>query len=675
MSSLHILLTVASSLVAFIFVGFTIHKLLKEDQGTDQMKDIATAIQDGARAFLAREFKMLGITVLIVAILLGILTSIGKVGVFNTGEAVAFVIGAIVSAFAGWLGMKVATEANVRTTQALAGSFTKAFSIAFSGGAVMGMTVVSFGLLGIIAIFAITGSAEILIGYAFGSSLVALFMRVGGGIYTKSADVGADLVGKVEAGIPEDDPRNPAVIADAVGDNVGDVAGMGSDLFESYVSAIIAAMILGAAVLGMNGMLLPIFLAASGIIISLIGIMFVRVNKSAENAPFEEQTKAVRGAMSRGVLISNILMIIASYFIVSRLMGDLSLFWALLVGIVAGFIIGKATEYYTSGDKAPTASIITASETGAPTNIIQGLSVGMMSTFIPVVAVAIATVLAHDIAGLYGIAIASVGILVILGVNLSMDSYGPIADNAAGIAELAGLGENVRSRADALDAVGNTTAAIGKGFAIGSAALASLAWIATFFHTAGLAEVNLLSPRVIAGIFVGSAIAFVISAFLMRAVAKGGYEVVKEVRRQFKETPGLLEGTAKPDYKRVVDITTARALKDTAIPGLIVIFTPLIVGLLGGLEAVGGLLVGTLASGFLMALFMSNAGGAWDNAKKYIEKGDIAGEKKGGDAHKAAVIGDTVGDPLKDTSGPSMNILIKLMSIVALIIAPLIALR
>jgi len=649
--------------VSFLFLFYSIRSILSESSGNALMQEIAESIQKGAATFLRREFKVLSIVLIVIAVALFFV---------NKAEALTFLFGAVVSATAGVVGMKVATSANVRTTEALKTSFSKGFKIAFSGGAVMGIAVVSFGLLGVGIVYFFTQDTGTLIGYAFGSSLVALFMRVGGGIFTKSADIGADLVGKVEAGIPEDDYRNPATIADNVGDNVGDVAGMGSDLFESYVSAIIAAIILGTALLGEKGAALPMLLASFGIIVSLIGISFVRIPKSIEKLSFEEQTKKIRAAMNKGVVISNLLMVVVAFFLIQNMFEDLNLFYTLVVGMAIGFIIGKATEYYTASDKPPTQSIVEASQTGPSTNIIQGIYVGMMSSLVPVLAVAIGTVIVFELSGLYGIAIASVGIVVVLGINLSMDSYGPIADNAAGIAEMSGLGEDVRKKADALDSVGNTTAAIGKGFAIGSAALASLAWVAMFFHEAGIADVSLINPRVIAGIFIGSMLTYVFSALLMRAVGKGGFAVVQEVRRQFKEIPGLLEGKAKADHNLVVDITTQRALKDMVVPGILVIATPLLVGIIGGTDAIGGLLIGALSTGFLTALFMSNAGGAWDNAKKYIEAGNAGG--KGSDVHKAAVVGDTVGDPFKDTAGPSLNILIKLIGKVAVISIPLLLL-
>lgn len=660
MSSM-LFLFLGSCLLAFLYIGYTARKILKADQGTDDMKFIAKAIQAGAMAFMRREFKIMTPIFLVIAAVIFLFV--------NQLEALFFLAGAILSAFSGYIGMRIATVANARTASAVRVNFSKGFDIAFSGGAVMGMTVVGLGLLGIIIVYLISSELSSLIGYAFGSSLTALFLRVGGGIYTKSADVGADLVGKIEAGIPEDDYRNPATIADNVGDNVGDIAGMGSDLFESYVSAIIAAAILGLAVIGQDGIIMPLALAAIGIICSLIGISLVKVSQKTSEASFETQTQKVRSAMTRGVVISNVLMIIASFFFIKEMTGELGLFWALFSGMAAGFIVGKITEYYTAGDKPPTKSIVKASRTGAATNIIQGLSVGMMSTLVPVLAVVIATIISFHFGGLFGIALASVGILVVLGINLSMDCYGPIADNAAGISEMAGLGKEARERADALDSVGNTTAAIGKGFAISSAALAALAWVATFFHEAGLDEVNLIGVEVISGIFIGAVMSFVFSALLMKSVGVGGMKVVEEVRRQFKEIPGILEGKTKPDYAKCVDITTKEALNQMILPAVILVFTPLAVGFVIGIEAVGGLLVGALASGFLLAIFMSNSGGAWDNAKKYIESGHEGG--KGSEVHKVAVIGDTVGDPFKDTAGPSLNILIKLVGKVAVVAIPL----
>jgi K(+)-stimulated pyrophosphate-energized sodium pump len=531
----------------------------------------------------------------------------------------------------------------------------------------MGLLVVGFGLSGLLIVWLMFENSQLLIGYAFGSSLVALFLRVGGGIYTKSADVGADLVGKVEKGIPEDDPRNPAVIADAVGDNVGDIAGMGSDLFESYVSAIVAAAVLGVPLFGEKGLFLPILLAAAGILSSLIGNFFVVV-KEKKGDSFQNQTKSVRKAMEKGIIVANILMVIASWFIVKEF-GEIGMFWALLTGLLVGILIGEVTKYYTSDGYKPVLGIAKASQSGTSINIIEGLSQGMISTVVPALAIGIAMIVAFEFANLFGIALAGVGILAVLGINLSSDSYGPIVDNAAGIAEMTSLPPEVRQRTDALDSVGNTTAATGKGFAIGSAALTALAWIATFFETAKIESADITDPRVIGGFMTGAALSFLFCALLMKAVSKGSFSIVEEVRRQFAEIKGLMEGKAKPDYSRVVDLTTKRALKEMILPGVLVVITPILTGILLGMEGLGGLLMGGLVCGFLLAVMMSNSGGAWDNAKKYIESGNFGG--KGSEAHKAAVVGDTVGDPMKDTAGPSLNILIKLIGKVAVIFVPL----
>ena len=649
-----------SGILALAFALYLIREILKFSQGSEKMKEIGRYIHAGAVAFLKREVRAMVPILGIIAILLGFFISFK--------EAFTFLIGVMLSLLAGYIGMQISTRANVRSAQAASESLAKTFKVAFSGGTVMGMTVVGLGLLGLVGIYLLFDDPELLIGYAFGSSLTALFLRVGGGIYTKSADVGADLVGKVESGIPEDDPRNPAVIADAVGDNVGDIAGMGSDLFESYVSAIIATIVLGIAAGIHNGVALPLALASAGIICSIVGSFFVRVSKKTAQQNFSEQTEEVSKAMNRGVIIANLLMVGAAFFLVRRLCASLDLFWAVAAGLVAGFLIGKATEFYTSHKYKPVLNIARSSETGASTNIIEGLSQGMISTIVPVVSVAAAIVIAYYFGGLYGIAISSVGILVVLGLNLSIDSYGPIVDNAAGIAEMSGMPKEVRFRADALDSVGNTTAAIGKGFAIGSAALASLAWLVVFFEKADLHNVVLLDPKVIAGLFIGALLPFVFSAFALKAVGRGGFEIIKEVRRQFEEIPGLREGRANPDYEKCVDITTKRAIKEMLVPGLIVILTPVFAGFVLGLVGLGALLTGALVCGFLLAVMMANAGGAWDNAKKYIESGYLGG--KGSLAHKAAIVGDTVGDPFKDTAGPSLNILIKLIGKVALVSVP-----
>jgi K(+)-stimulated pyrophosphate-energized sodium pump len=644
------------SILALVYAGYLTSNILKKKEGTDKMKDISLAIHQGAKSFMFREFKSISIFSVVVVLVLWLILK-------EPFVALTFVIGVITSALAGYVAMWVATKSNARVANLAQDSFPQALKTAFSGGAVMGFTVVGFGLLGLVILYLIFPNVDVLLGYAFGASCVALFLRVGGGIFTKSADVGADLVGKVEAGIPEDDPRNPGTIADNVGDNVGDIAGMGSDLFESYVSAIIAAMFLGV-LLGPKQVTLPLLLAGIGIIVSIIGSLFVSSGGASDN--YDEQTKNAKNALNRGVIVSNVLMIVASYVAIMKTLGDVNIFWALVTGLMSGFLIGKVTEYYTSGK---TVKRIAKASSNPATNIIEGLATGMTSTVLPVIIVALATLLAFKFSGLYGIAIASVGMLVTLGMILSIDGYGPISDNAAGIAEMAGLGEEVRGRAEALDAVGNTTAAIGKGFAISSAALAALAWLAAFFAHAKLDVISITEPTVMAGLFIGGMLPFLFSALTMRAVGKGAGFVVDEVRRQFREIKGLMEGTAKADHERCIDIVTRASLREMLLPGIIVLTVPVMVGFLIGLEALGGLLAGSLVSGFLLAVMMSNSGGAWDNAKKYIESGEFGG--KGSQHHKSAVIGDTIGDPFKDTSGPSINILIKLVGKVALIFVPL----
>lgn len=646
------------SAIDILFVFLWIRLLNKLSSGGEGLQKIAGAIREGARAFLKREFKIMIIVFILVAIALGILNK-------SILPSIVLLTGAFVSSLAGYVGMMVSTLANVKTTVSAQKSFPESFRTAIWGGQVMGFLVVGLGLLGVIILWLVFQNVDLLINYALGASLVALFMRVGGGIFTKSADVGADLVGKVEKGIPEDDPRNPAVIADLVGDNVGDIAGMGADLFESYVSTIIAAMVIGAAVFNTKGMIAPLLLAGVGILSSLLGTFFVRVSKGAPQEEFSKQTESVRKAMERGVIISNVLMVAGSYFLITFLFKSMGLFWAMLFGLLAGWLIGKTSEYFSSEKKRPTLDIAEAGKSGASNVIIEGLIVGMKSTIVPVLAVGATIVLAYHFAGLYGIALASLGILGVLGINLSTDCYGPIADNAAGIAEMGGLGKEIRQRVEALDAVGNSTAAIGKGFAIGSAALAALAWLATYAQKINVTSINLLEPKVLTALFIGAMLPFLFSALTMKGVSKGALEVVKEVRRQFREVAGLMEGTAKADYRACVDLVTKRAIKEMLIPGILVVSAPILVGLILGKEAVAGALVGALSSGFLLALFMANSGAAWDNAKKYIEAGNLGG--KGSDAHKAAVVGDTVGDPFKDTAGPSLNILIKLISVVALI--------
>jgi len=675
------LIAIIAGLVALSFAGILTLYVLKQDEGNDKVKFIGKAIQEGAMAFLAREYRMLSVFVVAMFIVLAIFIDLDVLGKIE-GEgtwpktAICYLIGAIGSAMAGFIGMSIAIRANSRTAVKAADGLNGALKVAFSSGAVMGVSVVGIGLLGVVILYWIFQDAQVIAGFGFGASSIALFARVGGGIYTKAADVGADLVGKVEQGIPEDDPRNPATIADNVGDNVGDVAGMGADLFESYVGSVIATIALVAAgvlyldssnpigdIFGFNKLiLLPILVLASGIFASILGTFLVRTKEGATMSD-------LLWSLRYGIFGAGGLVLIATGLSVWTFDLSFNYFWVVLIGLVAGQIIGTSSEYYTSYEFKPTKEVAKQAETGPATVVIAGLGLGMISTLIPAVVVVIAMWLTYSLAGVYGVALSAIGMLSTLGITLATDAYGPIADNAGGIAEMAGMDPKVRERTDALDSLGNTTAATGKGFAIGSAVLTSLALLAAYAAMTGVSSLDLLQREVLMGVIVGSTMPFIFAALTMQAVGRAANAMVQEVRRQFREITGLLEGKADPDYAAAVDISTKGAMREMILPGILAISAPIIVGAVLGAEALGGLLVGSIATGFLFAIMMANSGGSWDNAKKWIEAGNMGG--KGSTDHDAAVVGDTIGDPFKDTSGPSLNILIKLTAMVALVFGPL----
>lgn len=664
----YLLFAPIAGIIALLFAGYLMASVLKENAGNARMQELSQAIFEGAMAFLNRQYKTL------IPFTVAIFIVLWFVGGENGSKlAISFLVGAIFSAIAGYVGMTSTTKANARTTQAATVSLNKALSVSFRAGGVMGMSVAGLGLLGVSVLYMIFNDPAVITSFAFGASAIAFFARVGGGIYTKAADVGADLVGKVEAGIPEDDPRNPAVIADNVGDNVGDTAGMGADLFESYAATAIAAMLLGNTMFGINGVIFPLVIGAAGIIASIISTFFVRTSDDGDP----------QAALNRGLWATNIITAIFAYLLSTAIFGaeGFGIFVAILAGLAVNVLIGLLTEYYTSNQKPPAQHIADASVTGPATNIITGIATGLRSTTLPIIVFAVATYVSFSAAGVYGIAMAAMGMLCTAGMVVAIDSFGPVADNAGGIAEMAELGPEIRKVTDKLDAVGNTTAAVAKGFAIGSAALTALALFTAFGEEiaknpklAGLLQnghlvINLNDPAVIIGIFLGAALPFLVCALTMEAVGKAAFEMIEEVRRQFREIPGIMEGTGRPEYAKCVDISTRAAIREMVAPGVLAVGVPILVGFVLGAKSLAGFLAGATVTGVLMAIFMSNAGGAWDNAKKYIEGGKLGG--KGTDAHAAAVIGDTVGDPFKDTSGPAMNPLIKVAGTISLLIAPL----
>ncbi len=666
--------SILAGVLGLVVAGLFARYVLKQPEGGKQVQEISNAIKEGALAFLGREYRILAIFVVIVAVILGVVPALGW------GVSFSFIFGAVCSGLAGFVGMSIAIRSNSRTATAAQESLNQGLRVSFRSGAVMGLSVVGIGILGLSILYLIFGNdpnfIAIIPGYGFGASSVAIFARVGGGIFTKAADTGADIVGKVEKGIPEDDHRNAAVIADFVGDNVGDVAGMGADLFESYVDSIIATMALGMVAVFSTSLdkalvpdmesawFLPLMIAAGGILASVIGIFAIRVGENLKMT-------ALLNALRRGTFVSAILTAVFSFFIVWGMGIDVNIFWAIMTGLIAGVLIGESTNYYTSYVYKPTLDVAKASQTGAGTNIVSGFANGLMSTFIPIFIIVIAILVAYKLGDMYGIAIAGVGMLATLGIQDATDAYGPVADNAGGIVEMSGLPEEIRNRTDALDSLGNTTAATGKGYAIGAAGLTALALLFSYTQAIGIvpSEISLLDPHVVAGLFLGGLLPAVFCAMTLKAVGKSSFSIVNEVRRQFKEMPGIMDNTEKPDYAKCVDICTKDSLKEMILPGVITILSPVAIGVLLGPIALGAFLIGAIITGLVLAISFANAGGSWDNAKKWVETGAHGG--KGSEAHKAAVVGDTVGDPMKDTSGPSLNIMIKLTSIIALVIAPI----